>query len=189
MCGNSCITFLFSLRLLFSCWISSKTSLLYIIHGPICAALLVSLFLFQSLLDLNDRFVSHLLFLLHNKKINLRLASSEWALRGVAQKGFNCVCFVKLIHLVLGGSTRRSPGPCCLLGIHLISATRGNWSLNSAKVWFQDKLLWWFVCVSATSTHFLKRITWQERRAVETNNFIKLIWYLTKHGISLNPQN
>ncbi|KAJ0070566.1 hypothetical protein NL108_016155, partial [Boleophthalmus pectinirostris] len=27
-----------------NCWISSKTSLLYIIHGPICAALLVNLF-------------------------------------------------------------------------------------------------------------------------------------------------
>lgn len=27
-----------------SCWISSDTHLLYIIHGPICAALLVSIF-------------------------------------------------------------------------------------------------------------------------------------------------
>lgn len=31
-----------------SCWISSKTSLLYIIHGPICAALLVRILSFFS---------------------------------------------------------------------------------------------------------------------------------------------
>lgn len=40
-----CILFLFH----FSCWISSNTSLLYIIHGPICAALLVSSCSFLSL--------------------------------------------------------------------------------------------------------------------------------------------
>uniref|UniRef100_A0A8C2GS99 Calcitonin gene-related peptide type 1 receptor n=1 Tax=Cyprinus carpio TaxID=7962 RepID=A0A8C2GS99_CYPCA len=34
----------FSYTFVHSCWISSNTSLLYIIHGPICAALLVNLF-------------------------------------------------------------------------------------------------------------------------------------------------
>lgn len=36
--------FLIFLFVFFSCWISSDTHLLYIIHGPICAALLVSIF-------------------------------------------------------------------------------------------------------------------------------------------------
>lgn len=36
--------FLLSLFVFSSCWISSDTHLLYIIHGPICAALLVGIF-------------------------------------------------------------------------------------------------------------------------------------------------
>lgn len=49
--------------LIHSCWISSNTSLLYIIHGPICAALLVRhldgflLFIFKT----QAPFLQHLL--------------------------------------------------------------------------------------------------------------------------------
>lgn len=138
MCGNSCVTFFIS------CVSSSAAGLapkrLCSTSSMVPYVLLCwwdSFFLEFTRLERPICFTS-LLFLLHNKKINLRLASSEWALRGVAQKGFNCVCFVKLIHLVLGGSTRRSPGQCCLLGMHLISATRGNWSLNSKN--FDSKI-------------------------------------------------
>lgn len=120
-----------------SCWISSKTSLLYIIHGPICAALLVrSVSLSPNQLEQSksQSWLICSIFLLvgcfycamkQKKKVCFCLLLSGHCGRSETRTWFpsmhNCVYLVKSMHLPLWGSTHWSPGLCCILGIHLIS--------------------------------------------------------------------
>lgn len=115
-------TSLLSSPLRCSCWISSKTSLLYIIHGPICAALLVRSLRLFSWNQSHQQSNSHVtwsmfslgsLFLLRNVAFaffrvdtvgGLKAAHSFVACVIVFILWNQCICS-------LWGSTHRSPEP------------------------------------------------------------------------------